>query len=100
MITFYTQVLSLSQVTIGQISIGHIVNLASNDVQRFDLVWCVCVCVCVCGVFSMRPHLIIKYLVPVLLDLLIYLPCQFLESTLQRFQYNSIQNLTGYNRWD
>ena len=38
---YYTpsQVLSLSQVTVGEISIGHIVNLASNDVQRFDLVW-------------------------------------------------------------
>ena len=32
------QVLTLSQVTIGQVSIGHIVNLASNDVQRFDMV--------------------------------------------------------------
>ena len=32
----YIQVLSLSQVTIGQLSIGHIINLASNDVQRFD----------------------------------------------------------------
>ena len=32
------QVLTLSQVTIGQISIGHVVNLASNDVQRLDLV--------------------------------------------------------------
>ena len=29
---------TLSQVTIGKLSIGHIVNLASNDVQRFDLV--------------------------------------------------------------
>ena len=35
----YQKVLSLSQVIVGQISIGHIVNLASNDVQRFDLVW-------------------------------------------------------------
>ena len=66
------QVTSLSQVTIGRISIGHIVNLASNDVQRFDLVstclqmfvtlsrfaifWRRCrpsffffLCVCVCG---------------------------------------------------
>ena len=34
----YQKVLSLSQVTVGRISIGHIVNLASNDVQRFDLV--------------------------------------------------------------
>ena len=32
------QVLTLSQVTISQISIGHVVNLASNDVQRFDMV--------------------------------------------------------------
>ena len=30
--------MTLGQVTIGQISIGHVVNLASNDVQRFDLV--------------------------------------------------------------
>ena len=37
---YYVQVLNLSQVTIGRISIGHIVNLASNDVQRFDLVYC------------------------------------------------------------
>ena len=35
---FDSQILSLSQVTIGKLSIGHIVNLASNDVQRFDLV--------------------------------------------------------------
>ena len=34
------QILSLSQVTIGKLSIGHIVNLASNDVQRFELVTC------------------------------------------------------------
>ena len=34
----YQKVLSLSQVTVGQLSIGHIVNLASNDVQRLDLV--------------------------------------------------------------
>ena len=34
----YQKILSLSQVIVGQISIGHIVNLASNDVQRFDLV--------------------------------------------------------------
>ena len=32
------QALKLSHSTVGQISIGHIVNLASNDVQRFDLV--------------------------------------------------------------
>ena len=32
------QVLSLSQAAIRNISIGHVVNLASNDVQRFDLV--------------------------------------------------------------
>ena len=32
------QVLQLNQVTIGKLSIGHIVNLASNDVQRMDLV--------------------------------------------------------------
>ena len=30
------QILSLSQVEIAQVSIGHIINLASNDVQRFD----------------------------------------------------------------
>ena len=34
----YQKVLSLSQVIVGQVSVGHIVNLASNDVQRFDLV--------------------------------------------------------------
>ena len=33
------QVLSLSQDTIREVSVGHIVNLASNDVQRFDMVW-------------------------------------------------------------
>ena len=33
-----SQLLKLSQVTLGQTSIGHVVNLASNDVQRFDLV--------------------------------------------------------------
>ena len=34
----YTQVLRLSHTTIGKLSSGHIVNLTSNDVQRFDLV--------------------------------------------------------------
>ena len=34
----FSQVLKLSHSTIGQLSIGYIVNLASNDVQRFDLV--------------------------------------------------------------
>ena len=29
------QVLSLSQTTVGQLTIGHVVNLASNDVHRF-----------------------------------------------------------------
>ncbi|XP_064396708.1 ATP-binding cassette sub-family C member 4-like [Halichondria panicea] len=33
----YQKVTTLSQVSIGKLSIGHIVNLASNDVQRFDL---------------------------------------------------------------
>ncbi|XP_065916533.1 ATP-binding cassette sub-family C member 4-like isoform X2 [Dysidea avara] len=32
----YRKVLCLSHSTIGQLSIGHIVNLASNDVQRFN----------------------------------------------------------------
>ncbi len=32
------QILRISQVTLGKISVGHLVNLASNDVQRFDLV--------------------------------------------------------------
>ena len=34
----FKQVLSLSQVTIGKISAGHVINLSSNDVHRFDLV--------------------------------------------------------------
>ena len=39
-VSFYCtiQVLRLSHSTIGRLSIGHIVNLASTDVQRFDLV--------------------------------------------------------------
>ena len=32
------QVLSLSQSTVSQLTIGHVVNLASNDVHRFDYV--------------------------------------------------------------
>ena len=32
------QVLSLSQSTVSDVGSGHIVNLASNDVNRFDLV--------------------------------------------------------------
>ena len=32
------QVLALSQTTVGQLTIGHVVNLASNDVHRFDMV--------------------------------------------------------------
>ena len=34
----YQKILLLSQVTIGRLSIGHIVNLASNDVHRLDTV--------------------------------------------------------------
>lgn len=30
------QILTLSQVTVGRISVGRVVNLASNDVQKFD----------------------------------------------------------------
>jgi hypothetical protein len=37
----YQKVLSLNQVTVGRLSIGRIVNLASNDVQRFDMVCCI-----------------------------------------------------------
>ncbi|XP_065902912.1 ATP-binding cassette sub-family C member 4-like isoform X2 [Dysidea avara] len=33
----YSKVIRLSQSTIGQLSIGHIINLSSNDVQQFDL---------------------------------------------------------------
>ena len=33
------QVLHLSHSAIGRLSIGHVVNLASTDVQRFDLVY-------------------------------------------------------------
>ncbi|XP_064381893.1 ATP-binding cassette sub-family C member 4-like isoform X2 [Halichondria panicea] len=32
----YQKVFSLSQVTIGRLSIGHIINLTTNDVQRFE----------------------------------------------------------------
>ena len=38
-----TQILRLSQVTLNDVSIGRVVNLASNDVQRFDLVMVVSV---------------------------------------------------------
>ena len=34
----YQKILSLSQVTIGRLSVGHVVNLASNDVHRLDMV--------------------------------------------------------------
>ena len=34
----YQKVLSLSQATLAHISSGHVVNLASNDVQRLDFV--------------------------------------------------------------
>ena len=37
----YQKILSLSQVTIGRLSVGHVVNLASNDVHRLDMVSCV-----------------------------------------------------------
>ena len=30
------QVLSLSQTTVGQLTVGHVVNLASNDVRLLD----------------------------------------------------------------
>ena len=33
----YTQqVLTLSQTTLSQLTVGHVINLASNDVHRFD----------------------------------------------------------------
>ena len=32
------QVLTLSQTTVGHLTSGHVVNLASNDVHRFDMV--------------------------------------------------------------
>ena len=37
-IVAWLQVLTLSQTTVGQLTIGHVVNLASNDVHRFDQV--------------------------------------------------------------
>ena len=37
-IKFILQVLRLSQATLGSQSVGRIVTLASNDVQRFDFV--------------------------------------------------------------
>uniref|UniRef100_A0A1X7VQK3 Uncharacterized protein n=1 Tax=Amphimedon queenslandica TaxID=400682 RepID=A0A1X7VQK3_AMPQE len=33
----YQKILHLSQVTVGQQTLGHIVNLASNDIHKFDL---------------------------------------------------------------
>ena len=30
------QILSLSQITVGEISVGHVVNLASNDIRLID----------------------------------------------------------------
>ncbi|XP_065897571.1 ATP-binding cassette sub-family C member 4-like [Dysidea avara] len=33
----YSKVLRLSQSTISQLSVGHVVNLCSNDVQKFDI---------------------------------------------------------------
>ena len=32
----HLQMLKLSQVTLGKVSTGHVINLASNDMQRFD----------------------------------------------------------------
>ena len=32
------QIISLSQIVIGQVTIGHIVNLASNDIHKFETV--------------------------------------------------------------
>jgi ATP-binding cassette subfamily C (CFTR/MRP) protein 4 len=34
----YQKILTLSQTVIGRVTVGHIVNLASNDVHKFDLV--------------------------------------------------------------
>lgn len=34
----YRKVLSLSQTTVSQVTVGHVVNLASNDVERLNLV--------------------------------------------------------------
>ena len=55
------QVLRLSQVTLGRISTGHVVNLTSNDVQRFDLAF-------------MRLHFL--WISPLLLTLFTYLVYQ------------------------
>ncbi|XP_065919840.1 ATP-binding cassette sub-family C member 4-like [Dysidea avara] len=54
----YHKALKLSHSTIGQLSIGHIVNLASNDVQRFDL-----------GILFIHEF----WIVPLFLPIIIYL---------------------------
>ena len=72
------QILKLSQVTIGKLSVGHIVNLASNDVQRFDLVrqsmldttmymWCIQIGLWISSIYCDQPHS----------SHCIYIPCIF-----------------------
>ena len=35
---YIQQVLTLSQTTLSQLTVGHVINIVSNDVHRFDYV--------------------------------------------------------------
>ena len=37
-VSYTTQIISLSQIVIGQLTVGHIINLASNDIHKFEKV--------------------------------------------------------------
>ena len=67
--------------SIGKLSIGHIVNLASNDVQRFDLVSQLSMFFMLCGLrnffvplqaFVFLPYLVISPLHAIVATYLIY----------------------------
>ena len=55
--TIYKKIFTLSLETIGETTIGRIINLASNDVQRIEAVsMCICMYVDLVLVFSFNVH--------------------------------------------
>lgn len=67
------KILCLSQSTIGQLSIGHIINLASNDVQKFELVKIICsYTIIACLVMQGFDYLHTLWVVPLIVPIFTY----------------------------